>query len=206
MQKINGYPKNLVTLLGSRYFIPYYQREYKWEKKQMLELVEDLSDEFLNNYQVDHGLKDVDRYGMYFLGPVTLYHFGILTSNAHMAWMRTVAGRLEMRYRYSKDIVYNNFIWPDCAPEQKARIEQTAQGILDTRAKYPDDSYADLYDDTAMPFDLRRAHQDNDRAVWEAYGRAWPIGDEAACVARLMKLYQARTSAMEPANSARAAV
>ena len=70
MQKINGYPKNLVTLLGSRYFIPYYQREYKWEKKQMLELVEDLSDEFLNNYQVDHGLKDVDRYGMYFLGPV----------------------------------------------------------------------------------------------------------------------------------------
>jgi len=136
----------------------------------------------------------------------TLYHFGILTSNAHMAWMRTVAGRLEMRYRYSKDIVYNNFIWPDCAPEQKARIEQTAQGILDTRAKYPDDSYADLYDDTAMPFDLRRAHQDNDRAVWEAYGRAWPIGDEAACVARLMKLYQARTSAMEPANSARAAV
>ena len=66
MQKINGYPKNLVTLLGSRYFIPYYQREYKWEKKQMLELVEDLSDEFLNNYQVDHGLKDVDRYGMYF--------------------------------------------------------------------------------------------------------------------------------------------
>lgn len=70
MQKINGYPKNLVTLLGSRYFIPYYQREYKWEKKQMLELVEDLSEEFLNNYQVDHGLKDVDRYGMYFLGPV----------------------------------------------------------------------------------------------------------------------------------------
>ena len=70
MQKINGYPKNLVTLLGSRYFIPYYQREYKWGKKQILELVEDLSDEFLNNYQADHGLKDVDRYGMYFLGPV----------------------------------------------------------------------------------------------------------------------------------------
>jgi len=120
----------------------------------------------------------------------SLYHFGILTSNVHMAWMRTVAGRLEMRYRYSKDIVYNNFIWPDCTPEQKARIEQTAQGIVDARAKYPNETYADLYDDTVMPPDLRRAHQDNDRAVWEAYGRAWPIGDEAACVAHLMKLYQ----------------
>lgn len=123
-----------------------------------------------------------------------LYHFGILTSNIHMAWMRTVAGRLEMRYRYSKDIVYNNFIWPDCTPDQKAKIERTAQGILDARAKYPSDSYADLYDDTVMPHDLRRAHQDNDRAVWEAYGRVWPIGDEIACVAHLMKLYQAKVS------------
>ncbi|HEY5521754.1 MAG TPA: DUF262 domain-containing protein, partial [Desulfuromonadaceae bacterium] len=70
MKKINAYPRNLKTLLGSRYFIPYYQREYKWGTKQMLELVEDLSDEFLNNYQSGHALKDVDRYGMYFLGPV----------------------------------------------------------------------------------------------------------------------------------------
>ena len=123
----------------------------------------------------------------------TLFHFGILTSNVHMAWMRTVAGRLEMRYRYSKDIVYNNFIWPDCTPAQKEKIEQTAQGILDARANYPNDSYADLYDDTVMPPDLRRAHQANDRAVWEAYGRAWPIGDEAACVAHLMRLYQEKT-------------
>ena len=110
----------------------------------------------------------------------SLYLFGILTSNVHMAWMRTVAGRLEMRYRYSKDIVYNNFIWPDCTPEQQSKIEQTAQGILDVRSKYPSETYADLYDDTVMPYDLRKAHQDNDRAVWEAYGRAWPIGDEAA--------------------------
>ena len=124
----------------------------------------------------------------------SLYLFGILTSNVHMAWMRTVAGRLEMRYRYSKDIVYNNFIWPDCTPEQKEKIEQTAQGILDARANHPNDTYADLYDDTVMPYDLRKAHQDNDRAVWEAYGRAWDIADEAACIAHLMKLYQMKST------------
>lgn len=123
-----------------------------------------------------------------------LYHFGVLTSNAHMAWMRTVAGRLKSDYRYSKDIVYNNFVWPDCSPEQAAHIAHTAQGILDARAKYPDETLADLYDDTVMPPDLRRAHQDNDRAVWEAYGRAWPISDESACVAHLMTLYQERIS------------
>ena len=123
----------------------------------------------------------------------TMYHFGVLTSGAHMAWMRTVAGRLEMRYRYSKDIVYNNFIWPNCTVEQKVKIERAAQGILDARAKYPNDTYADLYDETVMPYDLRKAHQDNDRAVWDAYGRAWPINDEIACVAYLMKLYQEMT-------------
>ena len=123
-----------------------------------------------------------------------LYYFGILTSNIHMAWMRVVTGRMKSDYSYSVNIVYNNFIWPDCTPEQKAKIERAAQSILDARAKYPNDSYADLYDDTVMPHDLRRAHQENDRAVWEAYGRAWPIGDESACVAHLMKLYQAKVS------------
>ena len=120
----------------------------------------------------------------------SLYVFGVLTSSAHMAWMRTVAGRLEMRYRYSKDIVYNNFIWPNATDAQKTKIEQTAQGILDARDKYPNDTYADLYDPPVMPYDLRRAHQENDKAVWEAYGRAWPLGDETACVAHLMQLYQ----------------
>jgi len=124
----------------------------------------------------------------------TLFHFGILTSNVHMAWMRTIAGRLKSDYRYSKDVVYNNFIWPECTKEQREQTEQTAQAILDARAKYPDETYADLYDDTVMPSDLRRAHQDNDRAVWEAYGRAWPISDESACVAHLMTLYQERIS------------
>jgi hypothetical protein len=124
---------------------------------------------------------------------VNLYHFGSLTFNIHLAWMRVVTGRMKSDYSYSVNIVYNNFIWPDCTPEQKAKIERAAQGILDARANYPNDSYADLYDDTVMPHDLRRAHQENDRAVWEAYGRAWPIGDESACVAHLMRLYQEKT-------------
>jgi hypothetical protein len=119
----------------------------------------------------------------------TLYHFGVLTSSAHMSWMRTVAGRLEMRYRYSKDIVYNNFPWPEKTEENVARFEKTAQAILDARSNYPDRSYADLYDPLFMPPDLRKAHNANDKAVWEAYGKAWPLGDEPACVAYLMKLY-----------------
>ena len=127
-----------------------------------------------------------------------LYHFGILTSSTHMAWMRTVAGRLEMRYRYSKDIVYNNFPWPNPTPEQKHRIEQTAQAILDARQRYPDASLADLYDELTMPPDLRKAHTANDKAVWEAYGKPWPLDDEPACVAYLMELYQKLTTKIQP--------
>lgn len=119
----------------------------------------------------------------------TQYHFGILTSNVHMAWMRAVAGRLESRYRYSKDIVYNNFPWPDPTPEQKAKIEKTAQGILDARAKYPDSSLADLYDELTMPKELRDAHRANDRAVMEAYGFNTKM-TEQECVAELMKMYK----------------
>ncbi len=124
----------------------------------------------------------------------TLYHFGILESNVHMAWMRAVCGRLEMRYRYSKDIVYNNFPWPTPTEEQKAKIEQTAQAILDARAKYPDSSLADLYDELTMPVELRKAHQDNDRAVMLAYG--FPVKStftESQCVAELFKLYKEKT-------------
>ena len=120
----------------------------------------------------------------------TLYHFGILTSNVHMAWMRAVCGRLKSDYRYSKDIVYNNFPWPTPSDAQKAKIEQTAQAILDARALYPDCSLADLYDEATMPPELRKAHQQNDKAVMEAYGM--PIRDttEASCVAALMRRYQ----------------
>ena len=123
----------------------------------------------------------------------TLYHFGILTSNVHMAWMRTVCGRLEMRYRYSKEQVYNTFPWPNPTPEQKARIEQTAQAILDARALYPDSSLADLYDEVTMPPELRRAHQDNDRAVMAAYGFHVKGFTESDCVARLFEMYQGLT-------------
>lgn len=120
----------------------------------------------------------------------TLFLFGVLISNIHMAWMRTVCGRIKSDYRYSATIVYNNFPWPDPTEAQKAKIEQTAQGILDARALYPDSSLADLYDDLTMPPELRRAHQQNDKAVWEAYGKAWKISSESECVAELMKLYQ----------------
>ena len=167
----------------------------------------------------------------------TLYHFGILTSNVHMAWMRAVAGRLKSDYRYSKDIVYNNFPWPvlgdrseklgsrseeirkrnkeigDRNEEQEAnsyiltpnfskltpnscemrkRIEQTAQAILDARALYPDSSLADLYDETLMPPELRKAHQANDRAVMAAYGFSTKM-TESECVAELFKLYDSLT-------------
>ena len=121
-----------------------------------------------------------------------IYHFGILTSNVHMAWMRAVCGRLEMRYRYSKDIVYNNFPWCNPTEAQKARIEQTAQGILDARAKYPEASLADLYDELTMPPELRKAHQANDKAVMQAYGFSIKM-TESECVAQLFKLYEKLT-------------
>ncbi len=122
-----------------------------------------------------------------------LYHFGILTSNVHMAWMRAVCGRLETRYCYSINIVYNNFPWPNPTDEQKARIEQTAQAILDARALYPDCSLADLYDELTMPVELRKAHQANDKAVMQAYGFWGKLNTETECVAELMKMYQELT-------------
>lgn len=127
----------------------------------------------------------------------SLYHFGILTANVHMAWMRAVAGRLEMRYRYSKDIVYNNFPWPEVTKEQEERISQTAQAILDARALYPDSSLADLYDELTMPPELRKAHQANDKAVMQAYGMTKEVDGkktwltESETVARLFEMYEA---------------
>ena len=116
-----------------------------------------------------------------------LYEFGVLISVVHMAWLRIVGGRMKSDYRYSKDIVYNNFPWPNPTEKQKARIEQTAQAILDARAKYPDSSLADLYDERAMPIELRKAHQDNDKAVMQAYGFDSKM-EENEMVAELFKL------------------
>ncbi|MBO4440847.1 methylase, partial [bacterium] len=108
-------------------------------------------------------------------------------------WMRAVCGRLEMRYSYSNTIVYNNFPWPDLSnrrgKENKEKIEETAQAILDAREKYPDSSLADLYDETLMPPELRKAHKENDKAVMAAYGFN-PKMTEAEIVAELFKMYE----------------
>lgn len=127
----------------------------------------------------------------------SLYDFGILESNVHMAWMRTVCGRLESRYRYSNTIVYNNFPWPTPTDKQREKIEKTAQGILNARALYPDSSIADLYDPLTMSPELLRAHQANDKAVMEAYGFDWRTMTEEDCVAELMKMYQELTKKKE---------
>ena len=121
----------------------------------------------------------------------TLYHFGILTSGMHMAWMRYVCGRLKSDYRYSKDIVYNNFPWPAPTDKQKADIEAAAQSVLDARANYPDSSLADLYDPDTMPADLLKAHQKLDRLVEKAYGKSFD--SDAARVSFLFQKYQELT-------------
>ena len=122
----------------------------------------------------------------------TIYHFGIITSIVHNAWMRVVCGRLKSDYRYSKDIVYNNFPWPEPSDAQKERIEQTAQSILDARQLYPDASMADFYGNLILFPELREAHRANDAAVLEAYG--FPKdATEADIVARLFKMYQELT-------------
>lgn len=124
----------------------------------------------------------------------TLYHFGILTSSIHMAWLRAVGGRFKSDYIYSASVVYNNFVWCEPTPRQRRRIEQTAQEILNVRAGFQGWTYAKLYDEATMPQDLRDAHKENDLAVALAYGFEKILEDEAAIVAALMKLYKALTS------------
>ena len=125
----------------------------------------------------------------------TLYHFGVLISNVHMAWMRTVAGRLETRYQYSANIVYNTFPWPDlrASASPREKITSTAQAILDARAAHPESTLADLYDPLTMPPDLLKAHQANDRVVMTAYGFDVKM-TESDCVAELFKLYERLTA------------
>lgn len=119
----------------------------------------------------------------------TVFEFGILTSNVHMAWMRAVCGRMKSDYQYSGATVYNTFPWPNATEAQKQKIEQTAKGILDARALYKESSLADLYDPLTMPVELRRAHTANDKAVMGAYGFSLKMKEED-CVAELMKMYQ----------------
>jgi len=133
---------------------------------------------------------------VYILPNTTIYMFGVMISNVHMAWARTVGSRMKSDYRYTP-AVYNNFPWPSPTDEQKALIEQTAQGILDARALYPDASLADLYDELTMPPELRKAHQQNDRAVMAAYGFPVKGFTESDCVAALMRMYQELTEKAE---------
>lgn len=128
--------------------------------------------------------------GIQIIPHATLYHFGVLTSNVHMAWMRLVGGRMKSDYRYSKEIVYNTFPWPHPTEGQLNKIKSTAQAILDARSLYPDCSLADLYNEVTMPVELRKAHQQNDRAVMEAYGFSVKDTTETSCVETLMKMYQ----------------
>jgi hypothetical protein len=137
-------------------------------------------------------MPDILASDLVFIMPsATLYHFGILTSNVHMAWVRAVCGRLKSDYRYSKDIVYNNFPWPDATDTQKAAIEAAAQGVLDARALFPESSLADLYDPLTMPPELLKAHRALDRLVMGAYGfTAQNTPSEAVCAAKLMEMYK----------------
>ena len=124
-----------------------------------------------------------------FIPNCDLYTFGTLTSSIHMAWVRIVAGRLEMRYSYGVQVVYNTFPWCEPSDKQRRAIEQSAQKILDVRANYPAATLADLYDELSMPKDLRAAHRKNDRAVAAAYGFENILDDEPEIVAALLKLY-----------------
>ena len=133
--------------------------------------------------------EDLTGDACFIIPDATLYHFGILTSRVHMAWTRATAGRLEMRYRYSNTVVYNNFVWPSPSEKQKSKIEATAQKILDVRAKFPESSFASLYDPLTMPPELLKAHKANDAAVCEAYGFSKDISEEEI-VSELMNLYE----------------
>ena len=126
----------------------------------------------------------------------SLYHFGVLESSVHMGWMRAVCGRLKSDYRYSKDVVYNNFPWPEVTKAQKERIETTAKGILDAREKHPELSFADMYDALAMPDDLRAAHIANDKAVKKAFKFSSNL-TESQIVAQLLKLYKEKVESLD---------
>ena len=131
---------------------------------------------------------------IYVVEDVGLYHFGVLTSNIHNAWMRAVGGRMKSDYSYSNTIIYNSFPWPEkINAEQHNKIADTANKILEARALYPKSSFASLYDELTMPPELRKAHQENDKAVMEAYGFNWRTMTESDCVAELFKLYQKLT-------------
>ena len=140
--------------------------------------------------------KDTIASDLVFLIPnASLYEFAVISSNVHMAWMRTVCGRLKSDYRYSKDIVYNCFMWPSPTEQQRQKMIDTAEKILRARKAYPNATLADLYGDNMYLYpQLLKAHQENDKAVMEAYGFDWRHMNESECVAEMMKLYQKKVT------------
>ena len=121
----------------------------------------------------------------------TLYHFGVLQSKVHMIWTKAICGYKDFRPRYSTDVVFNNFPWPTVTEKDKKNIAKLAKKILDSRAKYPDSSLADLYDTSSMPDDLKKAHLDNDKAVMAAYGFTGKSDEEVTKA--LLQLYKKLT-------------
>ena len=130
----------------------------------------------------------------------TIYHFAILSSEMHMAWVRQLCGRLKSDFRYSKDIVYNNYSWPEPTEKQRATVEVAAQAVLEAREKIPDATLADLYDPVAMPPALAKAHAALDRAVDRCY-RAQPFENNRQRVEHLFALYEKLTAPLLPAAS-----
>lgn len=169
---------------------PYLFGEIRQPDTNML-VIPKVSSETRKYIPIDFKTPDIIVNGSALIVPnANLYSFGILTSNVHNAWMRTVAGRMKSDYQYSASVVYNTFAWPEPTQQQKLKIETTAQAILDARKMYSESSLADLYNELTMPKELRKAHQENDKAVMEAYGFNWKKMTESDCVAELMKMYQ----------------
>ena len=170
--------------------IPYLFGEIRQPDSDML-VIPKVSSERRRYVPIGFVSSDVIVSGSALIIPdANMYIFGIMESNVHNSWMRLIAGRMKSDYQYSKNVVYNNFPWPNPTNEQKYAIEKTAQGILDARALYPDSSLADLYDEILMPLELRKAHRANDKAVMQAYGFWGKLNSESECVAELMKMYE----------------
>jgi len=148
----------------------------------------------LSYFSADH----VPNNSCLFMEDATHFHFGVLSSAMHMAWVKQVCGRLESRYRYSNKLVYNNYPWPEApSAKQRAAVETAAQAVLDARRKFPDATLADLYDPLAMPPALVKAHADLDRAVDLCY-RPQPFQNDRQRVEHLFALYEKLTAPLIP--------
>ena len=170
----------------------YFQAQVPLGKSIVLPVVSSINRKYIPINFMPEGM--VYSNALFFIDNASIYSFGILTSNVHISWIKTVCGRLKSDYRYSNTMGYNTFPFPNLSDSQKAKIEKTAQAILEARELYPDSSLADLYDELTMPAELRKAHQENDKAVMESYGFDWKSMSESECVAELMKMYQELTN------------